>query len=200
MKERVVLDVSRLPLNGMGTASLTWWGTCAFMLIEGSGFGLSIAVYFYLMSIATTWPTDAPAPGLWPGTLLTLMLLASVFPNVVLSRLARRRDLKRVRIGLLVMSVLGTLPLIARFFEFTVLAVWWDDNAYGSIIWVMLGLHTTHILTDLIDTLVLTCLMFSRHADNPRRYGDVEDNALYWNFVVVAWIPLYLCIYWVPRL
>ncbi|OWV92813.1 cytochrome C oxidase subunit III [Rhizobium sp. R72] len=200
MKERVVLDVSRLPLHGMGTASLTWWGTCAFMLIEGAGFGLTIAIYFYLMSIAKTWPTNAPAPGLWPATLLTLMLLASVVPNVVLSRLARRQDLKRVRIGLIVMSVLGTLPLIFRFFEFTVLRVRWDDNAYGSIIWVMLGLHTTHIVTDLIDTLVLTCLMFSRHGENPRRYGDVEDNALYWNFVVVAWIPLYLCIYWVPRL
>jgi cytochrome c oxidase subunit 3 len=37
----------------------------------------------------------------------------------------------------------------------------WDGNAYGSITWLLLGLHTTHILTDLIDTLVLTCLMFT---------------------------------------
>jgi heme/copper-type cytochrome/quinol oxidase subunit 3 len=98
------------------------------------------------------------------------------------------------------MSVLGALPLVLRAFEFTVLNIRWDDNAYGSIIWTMLGLHTTHIATDLIDTLVLTCLMFSRHADNPRRFGDVEDNAMYWNFVVATWIPLYACIYWVPRL
>ncbi|EGE59445.1 putative cytochrome c oxidase protein, subunit III [Rhizobium etli CNPAF512] len=42
--------------------------------------------------------------------------------------------------------------------------------------------------------------MFSKHADNKRRYGDVEDNALYWNFVVLTWLPLYGCIYWVPRL
>ncbi|WFU11664.1 cytochrome c oxidase subunit 3 (plasmid) [Rhizobium sp. CB3090] len=200
MKERVTLDVSKLPLHGMGTASPTWWGTLAFMLIEGSGFGLAIAVYFYLMSLAKTWPIDAPAPGLWPGTCLTVLLLASIVPNLVLSRRARQQDLRRVRIGLIVMSILGVLPLIFRAFEFTVLAVRWDDNAYGSIVWVMLGLHTTHIVTDLIDTLVLTCLMFSRHADNPRRYGDVHDNALYWNFVVAAWIPLYLCIYWVPRL
>jgi len=200
LKERVVLDVSKLPLHGMGTASPTWWGTCAFMLIEGSGFGLAIAVYFYLMSIATTWPIEAPAPGLWPGTCLTVLLLASIVPNLILSRLARQQDLRRVRFGLIVMSILGALPLVFRAIEFTVLGVRWDDNAYGSIVWVMLGLHTTHIVTDLIDTLVLTCLMFSRHADNPRRYGDVQDNALYWNFVVAAWIPLYLCIYWVPRL
>ncbi|OEC96250.1 MULTISPECIES: cytochrome c oxidase subunit 3 [unclassified Rhizobium] len=200
MKERVVLDVSRLPPHGMGRASPTWWGTCAFMLIEGSGFALAIAVYFYLMSLAPHWPIDAPAPGLVPGTTLTAILLVSVVPNILVSRWARQRDLHKVRIGLIVMSVLGAVPLILRGFEFVVLNIRWDANAYGSIIWTMLGLHTTHIVTDLIDTLVLTGLMFSRHADNPRRFGDVEDNAMYWNFVVVAWIPLYACIYWVPRL
>jgi heme/copper-type cytochrome/quinol oxidase subunit 3 len=129
-----------------------------------------------------------------------VLLLASVVPNILVSRWARQRDPRKVRIGLILMSVLGALPLVLRAFEFTVLNIRWDDNAYGSIIWTMLGLHTTHIATDLIDTLVLTCLMFSRHADNPRRFGDVEDNAMYWNFVVATWIPLYACIYWVPRL
>ncbi|WP_168879009.1 cytochrome c oxidase subunit 3 [Rhizobium sp. P28RR-XV] len=200
MKQRVALDVSKLPPHGTGTASLTWWGTCGFMLIEGSGFALTIAVYFYLMSIAPQWPINAPAPGLIPGTSLTAIMFASVTPNILLSRWARQKDLPKVRLGLVVMSLLGAAPLVLRAFEFTALHVRWDDNAYGSVIWTMLGLHTTHIITDLIDTLVLACLMFSKHADNPRRFGDVEDNAMYWNFVVVAWIPLYACIYWVPRL
>jgi heme/copper-type cytochrome/quinol oxidase subunit 3 len=200
MKSRIVLDVSKLPLHGMGNASLTWWGTCAFMLIEGSGFALAIAVYFYLMSLAPQWPLNAPPPDLWAGTWLTILLVASVVPNMLVSRWAEKRDLRKVRIGLLVMTVMGILPLAFRIFEFPALHILWDQNAYGSITWVLLGLHTTHILTDLVDTLVLTCLMFSKHADNPRRYGDVEDNALYWNFVVVAWLPIYACIYWVPRL
>ena len=42
-------------------------------------------------------------------------------------------------------------------------ALSWDSNAYGSIVWTMLGLHTTHVLTDLADTGVLLALMFSRH-------------------------------------
>jgi heme/copper-type cytochrome/quinol oxidase subunit 3 len=200
MKTRIVLDVSKLPLHGMGVASPTWWGTCAFMLIEGSGFALAIAVYFYLMSLAPQWPLNAPPPDLWAGTWLTILLVASVVPNMLVSRWAEKRDLRKVRIGLLVMTVMGILPLAFRIFEFPALHILWDQNAYGSITWVLLGLHTTHILTDLVDTLVLTCLMFSKHADNPRRYGDVEDNALYWNFVVVAWLPIYACIYWVPRL
>ncbi|MEA2940303.1 MAG: cytochrome c oxidase subunit [Bradyrhizobium sp.] len=200
MKEQVTDDLSALPLHGMGTASVTWWGTAAFMLIEGTGFALALAVYLYLMSLAATWPIDAKRPDLLPGTLVTLLLLASVVPNVLVSRWAGRQELHKVRIGMLVMSVLGIAPLIVRIFEFPALNISWDTNAYGSVVWTLLGLHTTHIITDLVDTLVLAVLMFTRHGDNLRRFGDVQDNAMYWNFVVAAWLPIYACIYWIPRL
>jgi cytochrome c oxidase subunit 3 len=200
MRERIVLNLGKLPLHGMGTQSATWWGTLAFMLIEGTGFALSIAVYLYLMSLATTWPIDAPPPDLRPGTLVTLILLVSLVPNILISRWAARQDLRKVRIGLIVMSILGIAPLIVRIFEFPALQISWDTNAYGSVVWLLLGLHTTHIITDLADTLVLAALMFSRHAQNARRFGDVQDNAMYWNFVVAAWLPIYGCIYWLARL
>jgi cytochrome c oxidase subunit 3 len=200
MKARVAIDLSDLPLHGGGTASPTWWGTASFMLIEGTGFALAVMVYLYLMSIAPTWPLEAPVPDLLPGSLMTLMLLASVFPNVWVARAARRQDLRQVRIGLVIMSIGGIAPLAVRPFEFIALHIKWDGNAYGSVTWLLLGLHTTHILTDLIDTLVLACLMFTRHGDNARRYGDVSDNAMYWNFVVLTWLPIYACLYWVPRL
>jgi heme/copper-type cytochrome/quinol oxidase subunit 3 len=200
MRERVVADLSRLPLHGLGSASITWWGTLSFMLIEGTGFALVIAVYLYLMSIAPAWPIDAPLPDLLPGTLVTAILIASVVPNYLVSRWAVQQDMRKVRLGMVVMSILGITPLAIRFFEFPALNVKWDSNAYGSIVWTLLGLHTTHIITDLVDTLVLAALMFTRHGDNLRRFGDVQDNAMYWNFVVAAWVPIYACIYWIPRL
>src|SRR3982074_572048 len=175
MKEQVVADFSGLPLHGMATASPTWWGTLAFMLIEGTGFALAIAVYLYLMSLAPTWPIDAPRPGLLPGTLVTLVLIGSVVPNYLISRWAEQQDLRKVQFGMIVMSLLGIVPLIIRFFEFPALNVNWDRNAYGSIVWTLLGLHTTHIITDLVETLVLAALMFARHGDNPRRLGAVQD-------------------------
>jgi cytochrome c oxidase subunit III len=200
VKQRVALDVSKLPMHGMGSASLTWWGTLAFILIEGTGFALAIATYLYLQSLAPTWPLEAPAPDLLPGTIVTLLLIVSCIPNYLISRWAENEDLRKVQIGLVIMSVLGLAPLIVRAFEFSALKISWDSNAYGSVIWFLLGLHTTHVLTDLADTLVLAVLMFTRHADNKRRFGDVQDNAMYWNFVVLAWLPIYGCIYWVPRL
>jgi cytochrome c oxidase subunit III len=200
MRERIVLDLGKLPLHGMGTQSATWWGTLAFMLIEGTGFALAIAVYLYLMSLATTWPINAPPPDLFPGTLVTLILLVSLVPNILISRWAEQQDLRKVRIGIVVMSLLGIAPLIVRIFEFAALRISWDTNAYGSVVWLLLALHTTHIITDLADTLVLAALMFTRHGQNRRRFGDVQDNGMYWNFVVAAWLPIYGCIYWLARL
>lgn len=200
MKHDAVLDVTELPAHGLGTASLSWWGTLAFMLIEGTGFALSIVIYLYLMSLAPRWPLDAAPPDLLAGTVLTVLLLASLVPNALVARWARAEDLRKVRIGLVIMAVLGIAPLVLRAFEFPAMHINWDQNAYGSIVWVMLGLHTTHILTDLVETIVLTSLMFTRHGANARRFGDVSDNAMYWNFVVLTWLPMYACLYWVPRL
>jgi cytochrome c oxidase subunit III len=200
MRQRPVLDLSALPLHGMGSASPTWWGTFAFMLLEGTGFAIVLAIYLYLASLAPQWPINAPAPDLLPGTLLTLVLLASVVPNVLVARWAKRQDLAKVKVGMIVMSVLGIVPLVIRAFEFRALHISWDTNAYGSVVWTLLGLHTTHIITDLGDTLVLAVLMFTRHGGNKRRFGDVQDNALYWNFVVLTWLPIYACVYWVARL
>ena len=136
---------------------------------------------------------------LLPGTLLTLVLLASLIPNQLVKGAARAQGLGRTRLGLVIMSVFGIFPLILRVFEFRALNVLWDSNAYGSIVWTLLGLHTLHIATDLADTLVLTALMFTRHGHMIRRFSDVNDNAVYWDFVVVSWLPIYALIYWFPR-
>jgi hypothetical protein len=28
----------------------------------------------------------------------------------------------------------------------------------------------------------------------------VGDNAFYWDFVVLSWLPIYFLIYWLPRI
>jgi cytochrome c oxidase subunit 3 len=200
VRTRTVLDVSGLPLHGKGAQSVTWWGTFGFMLIEGTGFALVIGVYLYLRSLASEWPLSTPPPGLLWGTLITLVLLLTEVPNILIYRAADALDLRRVRWLILVMIAGGIVPLFLRWYEFKTLWTMWDSNAYGSIVWILLGLHATHLVTDLGDTIVLAAMIFTRHGRNRRRLGDVQDNALYWHFVVLAWLPIYFIIYWVPRL
>lgn len=200
MKQRVVLNFAELPLHGVVTASPTWWGTLAYMLLEGSAFAVAIGMYLYLMSLAPAWPIAAPSPSPGPGSLVTLLLVASLYPNWLVGRWAEQQSLRKVQWGTAVMTLFGVAPLAVRVFEFRALNIWWDTNAYGSILWLLLGLHSVHLVTDLADTVVLLAVMFTRHGRNRRRFGDIQDNVLYWNFVVATWIPIYFCIYWIPRL
>lgn len=193
-------DLSDLPTFGFGPRTLTWWGTLGFMALEGTGFVLAVGSYLYLMTLAPKWPLNAPQPDYWPGTVVTLLLLASMPLNLLLSRWAKACDLVKVRWGLVGMTLLGLAPLVVRWFEFPALQARWDANAYGSVVWFLLGLHTTHLITDVADTVVLTALMFTRHGKNGRRFSDTSDNAFYWDFVVLTWLPIYFILYWLPRL
>src|SRR5215204_5053109 len=179
MRQRTVADISNLPTFRSGPRTPTWWGTLAFMALEGTGFALAISSYLYLEYLAPGWPLSAPVPNHWPGTIVTILLLVSLVPNHILDRYAKNCQMLPVRIGLVVMSALGIAPLVVRWFEFPALNIYWDANAYGSMLWVLLGLHTTHLLTDVGDTIVLTVLMFTRHGYSGRRFGDVGDNVFY---------------------
>ncbi|MER9604376.1 cytochrome c oxidase subunit 3 [Mesorhizobium sp. M0243] len=200
MKHRVAADLSGLPTFGHGPHSPIWWGTLGFMALEGTGFALAAGAYLYLALSWPAWRLSAPQPNHWPGTIVMILFVVSLVPNHVLHRHAKQCSMIPVRIGLVVMSLLGIAPLVVRWFEFPALNIYWDTNAYGSMLWVLLGLHTTHLITDVGDTIVLTVLMFTRHGYSGRRFGDVGDNVFYWDFVVLTWIPIYVLIYWAPRL
>ena len=93
----------------------------------------------------------------------------------------------------------GVALLVIRGFEYTTLNVRWDDNAYGSILWLLLSLHTAHLATDVYDTAVLAAVFFSGRIEG-KRHVDVSENGMYWYFVVACWIPVYAIVYWAPRL
>lgn len=197
---RFTTDLSVLPDHGFGHRSLTWWGVIAFMLIEGTAFAMAVAAYFFLMNNQNQWP-PAPAlpPGLLAGILFTLVLLVSEIPNARLKKAAEKQDIGPVRSGLVLMTLVGLPLFVLRGFEFASLNVGWTDNPYGSVMWMLLVLHTTHVLTDWIDTATLTALMFTSHGLKPRRFADVSENSVYWRFVWLTWLPIYMLIYWVPR-
>jgi cytochrome c oxidase subunit III len=199
MRQRPVQNVSKLPTYGFGSISPIWWGTLAFVALEGTGFALAAGAYLYLRQINAQWPLDVGPPDHWLGTIMLIVLLFSLWPNALADRAARNENLRATQVLLVVMSLLGLIAVGIRAWEFMHLNVRWDTNAYGSIVWFVLGLHAVHLITDLGDTVVLAALMFTRHAKG-KRFSDVSDNAFYWYFVVASWVPLYVLIYGAPRL
>ena len=196
--ERLVVDVGRLPTFAFGHKGLIWWGSVGFMVIEGSMFILVFITYFFLRTRESTWPPGVPLPDRMWSTANTVLLLVSLVPNQLTKLAAERFDLRRVRVLLTICLLLGGVAFAIRAFEFTSLNVRWDTNAYGSIVWFLVGLHTTHLVTDYADSIVLYVLIFTAHVE-PKRLVDVSENALYWYFVVLSWLPVYLIVYWAPR-
>ena len=194
-------DVSELPTHAFGHRSLTWWGVVGFMVIEGTAFALTMAAYFFLMSQEQEWaPRPWSPPGLLAGTLFTLLILLSEIPNTMIKKAAEGYEVEAVRRVLPWMVFIGILLFVIRGFEFNSLNVLWYDSAYGSIVWALLFLHTTHVLTDWIDTVVLWRLMKTPHGHEPRRIVDTDENSVYWRFVWLSWLPIYVLIYWLPRM
>ena len=195
-----VEDVAPLPTHAFSHRSLTWWGIVGFMVIEGVAFAIAFAAYFFLSSQEQSWP---PPPWLPPdllaGTVFTVVMLLSEIPNSMVKKAAESHDTHKVRKLLPVIVAIGAVLLIIRGFEFSSLNISWTDNAYGSIIWALLVLHTAHILTDWIDTGVLMFLMRTPLGFEGRRLVDTDENSLYWRFVWISWLPIYLLIYWLPR-
>ncbi|WP_175108243.1 cytochrome c oxidase subunit 3 [Pararobbsia alpina] len=194
-----VLDVSHLPSFGYGHRSLMWWSTLGLMLIEGTAFAIGVMMYFYLRSLAQVWPLNAPPPDLLWGTANTIVLLASMVPNQLAKRAAERGDRRGACLWIWVCLAFAVVFLVLRGFEFAALNVKWYANAYGSVVWLLLGLHTTHIITDTVDTAVLGVLLITGPFEG-KRLVDVSENALYWYFVVLSWVPIFAVIYLAPRL
>ena len=195
---RRTIDVAALPDYAFGHQGLIWWGTLGFMVIEGSMFVMAIVTYFFLRMRVAEWPPSLANPDATFGTINTVVLLASVIPNHFAKKAAEELHLGRVRLLLPICVAFGLVFLVIRALEFGALNASWNSNAYGSIVWVIMGLHTAHLLTDVVETMVLSALAFTGHME-PKRMVDVSENGLYWYFVVLSWIPLYAVVYLVPR-
>lgn len=193
------LDVRHLPTFAFSHRSPMWWGTMGLVAIESTVFALAVMTYFYLRSHASTWPMSRFPPDLAWGMLNTIIMLGSLVPNWLAKRAAEQLDLPKVRFWMVVCMAFSLAFLAVRVFEFKALNTSWDENAYGSAVWMLMGLHTTHLVTDAYDSLVLTVLMFTGPIEG-KRFVDVSENAAYWYFVVASWIPIYAVVYWGARL
>jgi heme/copper-type cytochrome/quinol oxidase subunit 3 len=195
---RRTVDVSGLPDFAFGPQGMIWWGTVGFMVIEGSMFVMALISYFVFRTRVAEWPPALANPDARWGTINTIVLIASLIPNHLTKLAAEKFELRRVRVLLLVCLAFGIAFLVIRAFEFGSLNVSWQSAAYGSIVWFLMALHTTHLLFEVGEDAVITALLFTDHVE-PKRFVDVSENAFYWYFVVLTWLPIYVTVYFAPR-
>jgi cytochrome c oxidase subunit III len=197
---RSAIDLRELPDMVFGPRDIMWWGTLAFVLIEGFTLVLCAAVLVYLRQNFSTWPPEhTPVPSLGAPTAQVLVMLASIPVILWTSRAARRFDLGKVRIGLVLATLFNMTFVALRAVELLVsLNVKWDTNAYGSAQWLVLGSHATLLSVELIEVGGMALLFWLAPVEE-KHFSDVTDMAFYWLFMVLGWMPLYALCFLAPR-
>jgi cytochrome c oxidase subunit III len=199
MSRRPLLDVSGLPAIGFGSTATLWWGVVGLLAIEGTALAMVGAAYLYLRGNFDTWPPAGTAPpDIWAATAELVVLLASLGPMMLVDGASRRQWLSLTRIGLALGVLFGCASMGLRALQFAdALNCRWDTNAYGSLIWLLLGMQAAHVLTSTVENaLVLAVLV--RHVE-PKDFVDAHVNAVFWYFVVATWLAVYALVYLVPR-
>jgi len=193
-----VLDVSALPHVPADSRALIWWGNLGMMAIEGTMFAMTLATFLYFRVSNLDWPpATVPKPDLtWP-TINLILLILSAIPAVLADRAAVRDDHAMVRLGIALCVVVGIVFLAIRTVNMMNIGYKWSDHAFGSIVWVVVGLHTFHTIAATGETGILFIHSLVRPLTR-KRLLDVRCGAVYWYFLVITWIPFYFLIYIQP--
>jgi cytochrome c oxidase subunit 3 len=194
----LMLDVSDVPSVAFGPSNTTWLANVFYMTIEGMMFALMFASYFYLRTRVQQWPPRHLAPDLRYGVANAVIFILSVIPARWVQKRAPSGDRAAIRIGLMVLAAFALLATAIRVFEFTTLNCRWSDDAYSSTLWVLIGMHAGHLVTELIETLVLLAIAFTDKMEGTR-LADAAINSDYWYFVVVTGLLNFIFIYGLPR-
>jgi cytochrome c oxidase subunit I+III len=178
-----------------GAREPLFWGVVHLIIIEASGLALLLGAYFYLNGNEPSWPPPGVrSPLLWPAAVSTALLLATLPMQHSVNRAAARGDIRGMRTGLIVATILAVVFLVFRFVDFKTLPFYWDSHAYGSAVWVIVGYHTLHAVTGVIENLMLIALLFKGPVERKHAL-DVQLSGLYWYFMVCAWLPCFASIY-----
>jgi cytochrome c oxidase subunit I+III len=195
-----VLDVSNLPEGTADSRATLWWGNLGMMTIEGTMFAMLIATYLYLRTVNLDWPPPTVVfPDLTGPTVNLLIMLLSCIPMAIADRAAKRDHVRVVQICFAIAVACGLVMLAVRAFNVANLGYKWSSHAYGSVVWTIFGMHTFHLIAATGEALLLLIYSLVRPIVK-KQLLDFRCTAVYWYFVVIAWLPFYFIVYIAPYL
>jgi len=194
------INVSNLPPYSISNRSLLWWGQVLMATIECVMFLMLIAMYFYLRLSVDMWPpAGTQLPHVTVPSIALIPLALSCLGAYWASEGAKKNSRRDILVGLIANVVLGWLFIILRFGEMRELNFGWSTDVHGSIFWAILFLHTVDMIADLMFTVVLIIIFAVGYYGERQRTG-VHVDSVVWYFLALIWLPLYVVLYWGPRI
>jgi heme/copper-type cytochrome/quinol oxidase subunit 3 len=162
-----------------------------FLATDAMGFGGLFVAYGFLRARAQTWPDPRAHLAMGGAAAMTFALLASAFTVAEATRAitARARTLWLAATAALGLAFLG--GEIAEYLRlWTAAAPVRLGDLYGATFYILTGYHGLHVAAG------VAWLLAALAGRSARR--TVEVGALYWQFVDLAWTPIFTFLYLVP--
>ncbi|MEP7040490.1 MAG: cytochrome c oxidase subunit 3 [Chloroflexota bacterium] len=165
------------------------------ILSEVMLFGALFAAYFVIRSESGGWPPDGhERPELLLPGINTLLLLSSSVTMQWAVRAIGRGDVQKMRLGLRITLLLGSIFIIVQGYEFATSGFGLDAGVFGSTFYTLTGFHGAHVLAGL-GFMAIVATRARRGLISAERHTAVEAASYYWHFVDVVWVFLFSTLY-----
>jgi cytochrome c oxidase subunit 3 len=175
------------------------------MLAVGVMIWLGSELMFFSGLFAAFFTIRANTPGAWPpsgthldtirGAIFTLVLVSSSFSMQWAVRQAEWRNRKSARRWIIVTIILGAAFLGNQATEWLFLTTRWYTNSYGSLFFIMTGLHGLHVFIGLLAMVLLLGRMRGDVGGDPGELAAIQGVSYYWHFVDIVWVGLFSCLF-----
>ncbi|HLG93178.1 MAG TPA: cytochrome c oxidase subunit 3 [Acidimicrobiales bacterium] len=178
----------------LGVGTMIWLGS-ELMFFSGL-----FAAYFTIRAQAPTllhttkWPPPGIEIDVARSAIFTAILVASSFTcqKAVWEEEHDRRT--SARWWLVITIVMGSAFLANQALEWSSVPFSPSTNAYGSMFFVMTGLHGLHVAIGLVALTALIGRMVGPKGD-PGEQAVFQAVSYYWHFVDIVWIGLYSALF-----
>jgi cytochrome c oxidase subunit III len=176
----------RPPMLAIGV--MIWLGS-ELMFFSGL-----FAAYFTIRAQHTVWPPAGTQLDTIRAAIFTAVLVSSSFTmqKAVFDLERRNRISAKVWVGMTIF--LGTAFLGNQFSEWLLMPTRPSTNAYGSLFFIMSGLHGLHVFIGLVAMSFLLLRMRGKAGD-PGELSVFQGVSYYWHFVDIVWIGLFSCLF-----
>lgn len=161
-------------------------------------FSSLFAAFFTIRAHASVWPPAGAHLDVIRAGIFTAILVSSSFTmqKAVFDQEAGNR--RSAKIFVVATLVLGALFVANQFFEWVDLSHNPATNptvtSYGSLFYIMSGLHGLHVTLGLVAMIFLLGRLKGPKGD-PGETAVFQGVSYYWHFVDVVWIGLYACLF-----
>ncbi len=161
-------------------------------------FSSLFAAFFTIRAHASVWPPAGTKLDTVQAGIFTLILLGSSF-TMQKAVWDQERGLRRsAKVWVVVTLVMGGLFVANQFYEWITLshdvATNPTQTAFGSLFYIMTGLHGLHVFLGLVAMIFLLGRLKGPKGD-PGETPVFQGVSYYWHFVDIVWVGLYSCLF-----